>query len=158
MQLFREDVLRHQVENHLGAIRLGRPLSFAARDGHDVVRGAALVIFAARAHLTRKATLNGLLWPAHGDRTFGMAEGRITAVSHTPIAPQDLPPGIAAREPLYRMTVQLARQSIDVYGKSEALKPGLTLRAEVHQDRRVILEWLMEPVLSASHRADRPGS
>ena len=44
----------------------------------------------------------------------------------------------------------LSRQSVDAYGAPVTLKPGMTLQADVLQDRRAIWEWLLEPVLAAS--------
>ncbi|MCV2367886.1 HlyD family secretion protein [Roseateles oligotrophus] len=73
-----------------------------------------------------------LRYAAYPYQKFGMAEGKVTAVSQTPIAAQDLPLGQAqallsaaqSNEPLYRITVQLGRQAVTVYGKSQPLKAG----------------------------------
>jgi membrane fusion protein len=42
----------------------------------------------------------------------------------------------------------LARQHIEAYGKSQALKPGMALEADVVQDKRAVWEWILEPLLS----------
>ena len=89
-------------------------------------------------------------YDAFPHQKFGMAEGEIAAISRSPIALQDLPPGLQATEPLYRITVTLSRQSVDAYGETVTLKPGMTLQADVLQDRRAIWEWLLEPVIAAS--------
>jgi membrane fusion protein len=68
-----------------------------------------------------------------------------------------LPPNLAqqlvsqsgSNEALYRINVQLADQSIRAYGEDIALKPGLTLTADVLQERRKVWEWVLEPVLAA---------
>jgi membrane fusion protein len=45
--------------------------------------------------------------------------------------------------------LQLVDQSIRAYGEDIALKPGLTLTADVLQERRKVWEWVLEPVLAA---------
>jgi membrane fusion protein len=97
-----------------------------------------------------------LRYAAYPYQKFGMARGAVSAVSQTPIAPQDLPPGQAqallaaaqSHEPLYRITVSLERQAITTYGTPQRLKAGMTLEADVLQERRAVWEWVLEPVLA----------
>lgn len=97
-----------------------------------------------------------LRYAAYPYQKFGLYEGHITAVSNTPFAPNELPPNLAqqlvsqagSNEALYRIHVQLADQSIRAYGEDVALKPGLTLEADVLQERRKVWEWVLEPVLA----------
>lgn len=64
-----------------------------------------------------------LRFTAYSFQKFGVAMGRVLSVSRSPIAPQDLPAGQSqalvaaaqANEPLYRITVQLATQTINTY-------------------------------------------
>ncbi len=98
-----------------------------------------------------------LRYAAYPYQKFGLYAGRITAVSSTPFAPNELPPNLAqqlvsqagSNEALYRINVQLADQSVKAYGEDIALKPGLTLEADVLQERRKVWEWVLEPVLAA---------
>lgn len=90
---------------------------------------------------------------------FGLHGGEIVDVSRTPFAPAELPANIAgtvfgnaASEGLYRIRVRLERQTIQVYGESQAIKPGMTLEADIVQDRRRIWEWIAEPLLALSPR------
>jgi len=130
--------------------------SLATLAAHDVNRSPGL-----EAHLYAASRTAGFIasgqrvwvrYDAFPHQKFGMAEGEIAAISRSPIALQDLPPGLQATEPLYRITVTLSRQSVDAYGETVTLKPGMTLQADVLQDRRAIWEWLLEPVLAASAR------
>lgn len=99
-----------------------------------------------------------LRYAAFPYQKFGMAQGEVVAVSRSPIAPQDLPAGQAqalvaggqANEPMYRITVQLLRQTLDTYGKPTPLTAGMSLDAEVHQDSRKVWEWLLEPALAVT--------
>ena len=99
-----------------------------------------------------------LRYAAYSYQKFGMAKGEIQSVSRTPINPQDLPTGQAqalqnaaqSNEPMYRVTVALESQGIATYGQTQALKAGMSLEADVVQERRQIWEWMLEPVLAAS--------
>lgn len=98
-----------------------------------------------------------LRYGAYPYQKFGLHTGRITSVSATPFAPSELPPNLAqqlvaqagSNEALYRINVHLGDQSIRAHGENIDLKPGLTLEADVLQERRKIWEWVLEPVLAA---------
>jgi membrane fusion protein len=98
---------------------------------------------------------------------FGLQHGVVSDVSTTPFAPGELPPSLAStilsnaqqningfnnNEALYRIKVKLARQTITAYGKEQALRPGMTLEADVIQDHRKIWEWIVEPLLAVTYR------
>jgi membrane fusion protein len=53
---------------------------------------------------------------------------------------------------LYRVKVTLKRQTIVAYGQEQALKPGMTLDADIVQDKRKIWEWVAEPILAIAQR------
>jgi membrane fusion protein len=127
----------------------------------DASKGAAL-----QAHLFAPSRTAGFVRPgqtvylryaAYPYQKFGLHGGRITAVSATPFAPSELPSNLAqqliaqagSNEALYRVNVQLDQQDIRVYGETLALKAGLTLEADVLQERRKVWEWVLEPVLAA---------
>ena len=98
---------------------------------------------------------------------FGLHPGVVTDVSKTPFAPTELPQHLASTimsgvqqsaggapaEGLYRITVKLDRQTISAYDKNQVLKPGMTLEADIIQDRRRIWEWIAEPLLSVTQPA-----
>ena len=50
--------------------------------------------------------------------------------------------------PMYKVVATLAKQSISAYGYEEKLLPGMVLSADVVVDKRSLLEWLLEPLLS----------
>ena len=105
---------------------------------------------------------------AYPYQKFGLQSGTVIDVSKTPFAPNELPQHLAStilsnaqqnilgfnsNEALYRIKVQLKQQSINAYGKAQAIKPGMTLEADVVQDRRKIWEWIIEPVLAVTRSA-----
>lgn len=102
-----------------------------------------------------------LRYAAYPYQKFGLAQGEVFDVSRTPIASQDLPFGqqqalsqaAQSTEPLYRITVNLVSQIIHAYGRSQLLKPGMALEADVAQDRRAVWEWVLEPLLAVATKS-----
>lgn len=122
-----------------------------------------------QAHLYAPSRTAGFVQPgqtvwmrygAYPYQKFGLAQGQVHSISATPTAPQDLPNGQSAalqtaaqtQEPLYRIQVLLKDQSITAYGESLPLKPGMTLEADVVQEKRAVWEWVFEPVLAARQK------
>lgn len=107
-----------------------------------------------------------LRYAAFPYQKFGMARGVVTAVSRTPIDPQDLPAGLLQpspqvaqrQEPLYRVIVRIDRQSVDAYGQAYELKPGMTLEAHVLQEQRSVWEWILDPLIAVRHQIGVPHS
>ncbi|MDD5333741.1 MAG: HlyD family efflux transporter periplasmic adaptor subunit [Rhodoferax sp.] len=133
----------------------------AATGSGGASKGAAL-----QAHLFAPSRTAGFVRPgqsvylryaAYPYQKFGLYTGHITAVSATPFAPSELPSNLSQQliaqvgssEALYRINVQLDAQDIKAYGETMPLKPGLTLEADVLQERRKVWEWVLEPVLAA---------
>lgn len=98
---------------------------------------------------------------------FGLQKGIVSEVSLTPFSPTELPSNMAstilagannglsggvANEALYRVKVKLSKQTIDLYGNEKDLKFGMTLEADVLQDKRKIWEWIAEPIIAVSRR------
>ena len=99
-----------------------------------------------------------LRYAAYPYQKFGMARGHVVAVSQAPLSAQELPSGqgqslqaaAQANEPLYRIRVALDRQDVQAYGASLPLKPGMSLDADVLQQRQKVWEWVLEPILAVS--------
>lgn len=99
-----------------------------------------------------------LRYNAYPYQKFGQYEGWVLGVSRSPVSSQELPKTLAnlgqqfGGEGLYRITVKLAKQSVNVYGKAQQLAAGMQLEADIVQDTRTILEWMFESVLSLKGR------
>jgi len=52
----------------------------------------------------------------------------------------------AAAEPVYRITVRPARQSVTAYGDEVPLHPGMQLDADIALEKRRLYEWLLDPL------------
>ncbi|MGN6513997.1 MAG: HlyD family secretion protein [Lysobacteraceae bacterium] len=92
-----------------------------------------------------------LRYQAYPYQKFGHQAGTVTRISRSALAPDQT--GVSGRlvpagEPYYRVTVALARQRVTAYGKSEQLKPGMLLEADILGEKRRLIEWVFEPLYS----------
>ncbi|HEX7341294.1 MAG TPA: HlyD family efflux transporter periplasmic adaptor subunit [Rhodanobacteraceae bacterium] len=87
---------------------------------------------------------------------FGVQHGTVVQVSRNALTPTEITQLLGRSpppEPLYRVRVRLAAQSIEAYGKRRALLPGMTVTADLMLDRRRMLEWIFEPLYGMARRA-----
>lgn len=96
-----------------------------------------------------------LRYPAFPFQKFGSHRARVVAVSRSAVAPSELgfAPPDGSREPLYRVKVALESQTVAAYGRAEPLQAGMQVEADVLLDRRRLIEWVFEPLLSLAGRA-----
>lgn len=136
--------------------------------GHTVAPGTALAMIVPvaaplEAHLYAPSRSIGFVRPgqevslrylAYPHQKFGSQRAVVVAVSRSPMAASDLgfAPPDGSREPLYRIKVALDRQAIPAYGRREPLQPGMQVEADVLLDRRRLIEWVFEPLLSLAGR------
>jgi membrane fusion protein len=84
---------------------------------------------------------------------FGFARGSVRTVSRTLLKPDEMVGPMLLREPSYRVAVALERQTIRAYGAELPLEPDLQLEADILFDRRTLLAWILDPLLSAWERS-----
>lgn len=94
-----------------------------------------------------------LRYQAFPYQKFGHAQGVVASVSRTALSAGELvgTPGAAGGnngEPLYRITVLLAKQTITAYGKPQPLQAGMLLEADIVHEKRKLYEWVLEPLYS----------
>ena len=89
-----------------------------------------------------------LRYQAYPYQKFGQQYGKVTQVSRSALSPAEAASllGQNITTPLYRVLVRLDHQTIDAYGKAEALKPGMALNADILLDRRSLWQWVFEPL------------
>ncbi len=89
-----------------------------------------------------------LRYRAYPYQKFGQQYGKVVQVSRSALSPAGAASllGQHTATPLYRVLVALDRQTIDAYGKAEALKPGMALDADILLDRRSLWQWVFEPL------------
>lgn len=93
-----------------------------------------------------------LRYQAFPYQRFGHHLGRVVAVGRTVIQPNEVNLPIAVEEPVYLVTVSLRAQDVRAYGQNLALQAGMMLDADVRIDRRSLIAWLFDPVLSVAGR------
>ena len=101
-----------------------------------------------------------LRYQAFPYQKFGHHAGQVIQVSRTPLQSNDLavlplPEAMksnARGEPMYRITVALNQQSVRAYGQDQALAAGMQIDADVMLERRRLIEWIFEPLLSVTGR------
>jgi membrane fusion protein len=103
-------------------------------------------------HVGQEVQLRYLAYP---HQKFGSHGARVTGISATPLLPAEMgfTPPDGAREPMYRIKAALATQAISAYGRSEPLQSGMQVEADVKLDRRRLIEWIFDPLLSLAGRA-----
>ncbi len=92
-------------------------------------------------------------YQAYPYQKFGHQQGEVETVVKTALPTTELnglPNAQSGNsgEPLYRVSVKLAAQSVNAYGKPQALQAGMLLDADVLQEQRRLYEWVLEPLYS----------
>lgn len=91
-------------------------------------------------------------YDAYPHQKFGTYEGIVEKVSRTTVLPNDKRFRINTTEPVYLARVQVSDQSVDAYGERLPLQSGMTLTADVLRYQRRLVEWIFDPLISATKR------
>jgi membrane fusion protein len=78
---------------------------------------------------------------------FGHQLGHVAGISRSALLASE--PGA---QPLYRVIVSLAHQTVTAHGRAELLKPGMALDADILGETRRLIEWLFEPLYSLKQK------
>ncbi len=160
---------RAQAEAVVTAPAAGIVAALLVEPGQVVAGGASLLTLLPegsplQAHLFAPSRAVGFIragqevrlrYPAFPFQKFGSHRARVVSVSRSAIAPAELgfSPADGSREPLYRVKVALDSQTVAAYGRAEPLQAGMQVEADVLLDRRRLIEWVFEPLLSLAGRA-----
>jgi membrane fusion protein len=132
--------------------RLGQPaaqtqqLMIVVPDGGRI--RAELTVPTSAAGFRKKGQEVRLAVDACPYQTFGTVEGRIDDISSTVIAKQTDKGAV----PVYLVTAELDRNSVEAFGRPQSLVPGMTLTARIVTRRQSLSEWLFEPLFAVSRR------
>ncbi len=77
---------------------------------------------------------------------FGLARGRVLAVSRSLLRPAELAGPLVAAEPCYRVSAALDAQEIGAGAAALPLLPDLTISAAIVIDRHTLFGWLLAPL------------
>lgn len=89
-----------------------------------------------------------LRYQAYPYQKFGQKYGHVVQISRSALSPAEaaLLLGQNTSVPLYRVLVAPDSQTIYAYGKTEHLKPGMALNADILLDRRSLWQYVFEPL------------
>jgi membrane fusion protein len=127
-------------------VALGQPLLSILPRGSELE--AQLLVPSNAIGFVHEGTPVVLRYQAYPYQKFGQQYGNVVQVSRSALSPAEAATllGQKVTTPLYRVLVSLDRQTIDAYGKAEALKPGMALNADLLLDRRSLWQWVFEPL------------
>jgi membrane fusion protein len=137
------------------SVASGQPLfTIAPADAPLIVR----LLVPARAAASVKGGLAvKLVFRAYPQEKFGQFDARIESVSDMPSLPSETEHMYALSEPVFMAVASLPRPLRAPDGELLKIKAGMLADALVPIERRTVLEWLVEPLLSRFHEsADRP--
>lgn len=97
-----------------------------------------------------------LRYQAYPYQKFGQSQGVVASVAKTTLPASELSElghvltGAAGNDnqPTYRITVNLAKQTVEAYGQPQQLQAGMLLDADILQETRHLYEWVLEPLYS----------
>ena len=106
---------------------------------------------------------------AYPYQKFGHQEGVVVSVSRVAVSPAELPrqlaglaslvagangpTGAGGGEPVYRITVSLASQTIQADGQAVPLTAGMLVEADIALDQRRLVEWALDPLYRVTGRS-----
>jgi membrane fusion protein len=93
-----------------------------------------------------------LRYDAFPFQRFGQYRGTVERVSRTVWSAGEKVGQVTVREPVYRVDVRLDAQYIVSGDQKLALRPGMSVNADILQEKRKVWEWVFEPILSLKQR------
>jgi len=89
-----------------------------------------------------------LLYAAFPYQRFGSFPAKVSKVTSTILSPDEVFAPFKIEEPVYRVTANLASETVAVDSQAIALHPGMQLEANIILEERTFLDWLLAPLNS----------
>lgn len=93
-----------------------------------------------------------LRYDAFPFQRFGQYRGTVERVSRTVWSTGEKVGPVTVKEPVYRVDVKLESQHVLSGDQTLDLRPGMSVNADILQEKRRVWEWVFEPVLSLKER------
>lgn len=96
-----------------------------------------------------------LHYSAYSYQKFGPARGSVSHISRSAFSPDDQTQLFGqqdTKDPIYRVTVDLDKQSVSAYGTDRPLTAGMAVDADILIERRRMIEWVLEPLYGMTRR------
>lgn len=139
-------------------VSVGQPLLSIVPDG-TVLQAQVLVPSQAIGFVHPGAGVV-LHYQAFPYQKFGLQTGKILTVSHSALSPNEViqllggtQPQPASTDLFYLVRIALTSQDIRTDDHTEPLRPGMALDADLLLERRRMIEWIFEPLLSMGYWA-----
>ncbi len=88
---------------------------------------------------------------AYPYQKFGQYPARVVSIARTALSAAELAiDGVPVDRDgtFYRVIIEPQSQTVTAYGRAQPLQAGMTLQADILQERRRLYEWLLEPLYS----------
>ncbi|MGW8391155.1 HlyD family secretion protein [Pseudoduganella sp. HUAS MS19] len=103
-----------------------------------------------------------LRYRAFPHQKFGLAKGTVLDISASPLRADELDnrmrlaelTSASSGEPVYRVRVALASQTVQAQGHAIRLLPGTLLDADITLDRKPLYRWILDPLDKLAARAN----
>ncbi|WP_158250067.1 MULTISPECIES: HlyD family secretion protein [unclassified Pseudomonas] len=98
-----------------------------------------------------------LRYPAFPYQKFGLKHGRVITVARASLLSKEISTAVGldnaeSAAALFKVTIELDQQWVEVYGVRQALIPGMLVEASIILENRKLYEWALEPVISVTGR------
>jgi membrane fusion protein len=93
-----------------------------------------------------------LRYQAFPYQRFGTFKGQVTEIPRSMVAPGESDGPVPLQESAYRVSVKLDAQAVRTDLAEVPLQPGMQLDADIWLERRRLVEWLFEPLLTVARR------
>lgn len=132
-------------------VQAGDPIATIVPEGVPLV--AVLYLPSHALGSARTGAKVSVRYAAYPHQQFGQFHGVIKRISSSPVTRRQ-PQGAqdAANAPVFRVVVELERQSITKGGRTFQIIPGMLLEADIITDRRRLISWIFAPFQSLADK------
>ena len=95
--------------------------------------------------LIREGQVVRLLYDAFPHEQFGVASGNVESIAGFVSLPADVPQTFGVREAAYKVRIAVDADYVTDRTGRHALRPGMSLGAEIVLEKRSLAEWLLAP-------------
>lgn len=127
-----------------------RPLLTVLPEGSTLI--AELLLPTRSAGFVTEGDKAKLRFDAFPHQRFGFVNGTISRIDKTLITQEESHFPVQLAEPVYRLQAELDHQSIAGYDREFPFKSGMLFSADIILDKRTLIEWMLDPILSVKGR------
>ena len=87
-----------------------------------------------------------LRYDAYPYQRYGLYEGQVAEVAATALLRTKTAFSRYKNQPVYKIKIQLAQQTVNVHGTNIPLQSGMTVTADIIIENRSLIQWLLGPI------------